>query len=315
MEKSLGLPRALRHGENYGAIFETIQGSLPSGFERTLKMNGLNADEREHAFARQQPRGARTGRELNVFFQNAAQIRFFLGVDFGQRDKFAMENLVGLGTDDISETAGHARTEIEAQRTEDQYDASGHILAAMLANAFDDGESAAVAHGKAFAGAAGDIKLAGSRAVENGISCENIAAARGRGAGCDGNRAAGKSFANVVVGFAVELQGDPFGEEGAEALSCGARKFLSDLFYGGAAIFSAAHQFAAETGADAAVGIVDRLRLGRGRKSTAEVNRVFQGPGVGYLPFLRGDTHRLRNGHNEERIHAGTRAEPVIPAG
>jgi hypothetical protein len=74
----------------------------------------------------------------------------------------------------------------------------------MLAYAFDDGESAAVANGEAFTGAACDEKLAGSSAVENGVAGEDVAASRGCGAGRDGDGASGEAFANVVVGFAGE---------------------------------------------------------------------------------------------------------------
>ena len=81
--------------------------------------------------------------------------------------------------------------------------AAGHVFAAVLANAFDHREGAAVAHAKAFAGAARDEKLAGGGAVQNGIAREHIAAPR---SGADrqliDDRAAGQSLADVVVGFA-----------------------------------------------------------------------------------------------------------------
>ena len=73
----------------------------------------------------------------------------------------------------------------------------------MLADAFNDRERAAIAHGEAFPGAAGDKELAGRGPVENGITSKDIATARSRGAGGDGNRSAGQSLADIIVGLAI----------------------------------------------------------------------------------------------------------------
>src|SRR4030095_13972881 len=114
-----------------------------------------------------------------------------------------MENVLGFGAKDIGQAAGHAGTKIQAEWAEDQDDATGHVFATVLANAFDHGERATIADGKAFAGAARDEKLARRGAVENRVAGEHVAATRSVGASRDGDGAAGQAFANVIVGFAV----------------------------------------------------------------------------------------------------------------
>ena len=49
-------------------------------------------------------------------------------------------------------------------------DAAGHILAAMIAGAFDDGDGARIAYGEALAGNAPEIAFAGDGAVEHGVA-------------------------------------------------------------------------------------------------------------------------------------------------
>src|ERR1700723_3452330 len=118
-----------------------------------------------------------------MFFQDGAQPGFFLGVDLREGDEIAVNDLVGFATENVGEAAGHAGAEIEAERAEDQDDAAGHVFAAVLADALDDSKGAAVADGEAFAGAAGYEELAGGGTIENCVACENVAAARGGGAG------------------------------------------------------------------------------------------------------------------------------------
>ena len=72
----------------------------------------------------------------------------------------------------------------------------------MLANAFDNCEGAAIANGEALTSAACHEELAGCGAVENSVASENVAAARGRGAGGNRDGATGESFSDVVIGFA-----------------------------------------------------------------------------------------------------------------
>ena len=71
--------------------------------------------------------------------------------------------------------AAHARAEVAPRRTEDEHDAAGHVLAAVVAHALDDGDDAAVANGEALScapveGAPRD------GAVEHGVADDDLLA-------------------------------------------------------------------------------------------------------------------------------------------
>ena len=59
-------------------------------------------------------------------------------------------------------------------------DAAGHVLAAVVARALDDGDGAGVAHREALAGDAAEIALAGDRAVEHRVADDDRALRRRR---------------------------------------------------------------------------------------------------------------------------------------
>ena len=124
-----------------------------------------------------------------MFAQRAPQPGVFIAGDFFDAHKFAVQHVFGFGAEDVRQAAGHAGTEIQSQRTEDQHHPASHVFAAVLPDPLNNGEGAAVANGKTFAGTASDEKLPGSRAVQNGVSGEHIAAARSTRAcgNCDGS--------------------------------------------------------------------------------------------------------------------------------
>ena len=123
-------------------------------------MHRLHAHERQTIPARQQTAGARTAGEMQMLFETRGAATLLLRPQARERDEVAMQHVVGFGAQNVGETAGHAGTEIQTQRTEHQNDAAGHVFAAVLADAFDHRERAAVAHRKAFAGSTGNVKLA-----------------------------------------------------------------------------------------------------------------------------------------------------------
>ena len=57
---------------------------------------------------------------------------------------------------------------------------AGHVLAAVVADALDDGEHARVAHGEALAGEAAEERAAGRRAVEHGVADDHVVLRRRR---------------------------------------------------------------------------------------------------------------------------------------
>ena len=58
---------------------------------------------------------------------------------------------------------------------EDDDDAAGHVFAAVVADALDDGDGAGVAHGEALAGDAAEIAFAGDGAVEHRVADDDRA--------------------------------------------------------------------------------------------------------------------------------------------
>src|SRR5260370_5742094 len=92
-------------------------------------------------------------------------------------------------------------------------------------------------------------------------------------------------------------------------------EILLDLVIAGEAVLAAAHQFAAEPGTNAAIGVLNGLRLILEPEGGVEMKRFFERPDVegrlllGRKPLRRGD------GHDQERIHSGRGAEAVVPAG
>ena len=83
-----------------------------------------------------------------------------------------LERLVRI--EHVRDAAAHARREVPAGPAEHDDPAAGHVFAAVIADAFDDGERAAVAHREAFAGDAAEVRLAAGRAVERDVADEDV---------------------------------------------------------------------------------------------------------------------------------------------
>ena len=114
---------------------------------------------------------------------------------------------LALGVVDEGDAVRHARAEVVAGRSEHRDHAAGHVLAAMVADALDDGRGAAVADPEALASATGGKEVAAGGAIENGVAGDDLRRVeRRRSRRPDGDLAAGHSLADVVVGFAFEIE-------------------------------------------------------------------------------------------------------------
>src|SRR5215471_10406176 len=71
-------------------------------------------------------------------------------------------------------TAGHASSDVDADISEHEGGAAGHVFAAVRARAFDDGVCAGVAYGEALAGAAASEQLARRRAIEDRVADDGV---------------------------------------------------------------------------------------------------------------------------------------------
>ncbi len=282
-------------------MFKLRENGAPSGLEGTLKMDRLDAQQRQRTTPGEQARRARTRGEVKVFFQGAAQPVLFLGIHFGESDEIPVKHIVGLGAQDVSKPAGHAGTKVQAKRPEDDSHASSHILATVLADTFDNGKRTAVADSETLPGAAGEKKLARGRAVEHGVAGKNVAAPGSSRPGGDCYGSAGQSFSNVVVSFALELEGYALGKKGSKALARRAMKILPDLFIAGKAVLAPAHQFPAEARANTAIRVLNRLRLILETERGMEMKRFFKRPDVESRLLLRGCASRLRTSPASER--------------
>ena len=135
--------------------------------------------------------------------------------------------------------------------------AAGHVLAGVIAGAFDHGHRAGVPHGEALARGAGAVELAAGGAVEHRVAHEDgVAGVVLRRP--DHDAPAAHALPHVVVRLADEPELDPGGEEGAEALAGDARERCphATRWRSGA---EAAPDLAAEPGADRAIGVGDRV--------------------------------------------------------
>src|SRR5260370_8305168 len=131
----------------------------------------------------------------------------------------AMEHVIGSSAQDIGQPACHAGAEIQAERPEDDSDTASHVFAAVLADAFDNGKRTTVADSETLSTASGNKELTGRGAIEHGVSGKNVTAPGSGKSSSDGDGAAGKTFSDVIVRFALALAGYALGQTRAEALA------------------------------------------------------------------------------------------------
>ncbi len=90
----------------------------------------------------------------------------------------------------------------------------------MIADCFHHRRGAGVSDREAFAGHAVEVSLSARCAVKNDVAHQNVFfRLEGRiPRGIDDELASRESFADVIVGFALQAQRDAFGQEGSETL-------------------------------------------------------------------------------------------------
>src|SRR5207253_11375078 len=99
--------------------------------------------------------------------------------------------------------------------------AARHVLASVVADAFDDGDRAAVAHGKSLAGDAAEESLTAGRAVERDVADQDVLLGLERGLARRPNRhqGAGQALARVVVRVTFKIECHAGSRPRAEALA------------------------------------------------------------------------------------------------
>ena len=173
---------------------------------------------------RQRPLGARAARVFRVLLDEAAHS--VLLAEIHQRDqidhrRIALAFELVEFVEDERDAAAHAGGEIATGAAEHDDGAARHVFAAVVADTFDDHGGAGIAHGEALAGNAAEIRLASDCAIQHGVADDDGLlghdAAVGRGP--DDDAPAGKSLADVVVGFALQLERESTRGKCAEALA------------------------------------------------------------------------------------------------
>src|SRR4029078_8522637 len=94
--------------------------------------------------------------------------------------------------------------------------ASGHVLAAVVADALHHRRRARVAHREALAGDAAEEDLAADRSVEHRVADDDVLLRHDRALPrrIDDDPPAREAFADVVVGLPLELQSHAARQEG-----------------------------------------------------------------------------------------------------
>ena len=258
----------------------------PRGFDGALEVQGLNANEGKRAAQIQEPQRSGAVRPGEMRLEQVAQAALFFVFEFVGLDEFEIEDVVRFAAQDVAEASGHAGTEIQAHRAENRREAAGHVLATVLTHSFNHGHRTAIANRESFTRLTGDEQLAGGGSIEDGVAGKHIAALRGILAGVNDNGAAGKPFADVIVSFAEQFQGEAVGQERAETLArmasefaCGGRRLLL--------LNAEAHALAADVRANTAIVIVDHRGTATGWRNTVQKHLRFRDTRVENRGLLR----------------------------
>ena len=78
------------------------------------------------------------------------------------------------GIEDVRRAAAHASRKVEARAAQHHDGTARHVLAAMIANPFDDGLRSGVSHREALSGPPAEERLSRSRAVQDGVADHHV---------------------------------------------------------------------------------------------------------------------------------------------
>ena len=181
-----------------------------------------------------------------------------------QRHDFDHLRIVELGElagfiQNVGDAATHPRSEIPAGRAEHHYRSIGHVFAAVVADAFDDGGAARVPHTETLAGTAAGVKVTAGGAIHHRVAQDGVFRGREFHASprFDDDFACGHAFTDIVIGLTRQDQLDAAAEERAEGLAGAAFQLDGDGAFRHAGVAPVISDLPTELGADVAVGILD----------------------------------------------------------
>src|SRR5947208_9564453 len=144
-------------------------------------------------------------------------------LEINRRQITALLGEITFLVEDIGNAATHSGREISAARAKHHDQAVSHVFAAVVADSLHNRGRTGIADGEALACNAAEESLAASGTIEHDITDQNIffrSKARLLRRIHD-QPATGESFANVVIGIALERHRHALSEKCAEALAGG----------------------------------------------------------------------------------------------
>src|SRR6266513_320249 len=165
--------------------------------------------------------------------------------------------------EDVGDAVRHAGGEVPADGPQYGDHAARHVLAAMVAGAFDHRHGAGVPHSKSVARGPGREQSTGRRAIQRRVAYQNTSRISGTTKWPDHNLAATQALADVVVRLAFEVQVHARQRKGAEALAGAAVKAQPNRLAGPRAAVDA-RDLTGDARADSEVMIADGGHAARG---------------------------------------------------
>src|SRR6266516_4837204 len=160
----------------------------------------------------------------------------------------------------IGDAAGHSGGEVASGDAQDGDGPAGHVFAAVISDAFDDGGGARVAYGETLAGHAAEVRLTRDRPIKDDVPRDDVfgrlATELGRWRNDDA--AAREPLPAIIVGIADQFEGHTSSEERPEALARGPGKPRVDGAIGQPLVPVAPRDLVREHRTDGTVAVPDR---------------------------------------------------------
>ena len=115
--------------------------------------------------------------QVGVALDQRLEFVELLGVEQGfGPDHFVVDSAAegAFPVDHIGDASGHTGCKVAPGAAEHDHPAAGHVLAGMVADPFDHGGGAGVAHGKAFAGHPANVGFTGCGTVQRDVADDDV---------------------------------------------------------------------------------------------------------------------------------------------
>src|ERR1700722_20235091 len=216
----------LRGGEDGDGRDRDIRRAIAADAEDAFEFVREHFDEARQNFAPvfQNPLGARTVGQVEMARDQVVHdlrvLRFDYWFQVDGAEIAALLGEIAALVEHVGDATAHARGKIAATCSQHEHQAFGHVLAAVIAHAFYYGSGSRISNGKALAGHAVEKCFATGSAVESDVADQNIffGGETGFARRVHYDAAAGQAFADVVVGLALEREGDALGQKSSQTL-------------------------------------------------------------------------------------------------